>query len=1061
LPCKPPDMRTFFDKMYSWPSVDYLVVMVSKESDPRREEVPVEKVSTRPGLLGTKPPRAPAPTKPTPECAFQLLHPTTLKPKRSVAGHTGDVLSACHVPEYDWIVTSGNDRQLIFWEPGFAQIKRWSLDTAIGSLCWAPIQSYGRKANENPGGMLFAADRCSEKIHVWNIKEQMVVRQYEGPVCRASRMKSSATERLRQDPTCQCEQCRMHWELEGHGSNSPAQVMTWIPQMEVLASAALDRTIRLWDMIQHGKLSHEFRGHTKGVTCLEWVPSVRSLLSAGFDHNLSLWDPQAGCKFAELRGHGSSIAGAKVVPDSPYEVVSVDYSGVCKLWDVRQLECVQTFLANDAGAEAGQEPQGVHPRSMVFLGRDRLVVAGRKMVLFERDLPDPKVTSDTVLTSMAVGERKADIFTPIRGDAGPGGAEASGSVRVWSALTGQIRGCFPNVVGANVTALAVDAGSRRLAVGSEKGEMVILNCSSGHTLKVLTPHTVPKRGGRDEKSVDYGEVTQIEFCAVPVKRGGTTEWQPAKIISMCAVAKEVYVHDDTHPTKAALLKKIDASQQALPPQLDNASDIDHNSMGDLRRFCVHLDYGLCSVSADDGTVGWYNVFSGKLEGSGRSDQIGDASPVSCCKFLRRCPLMVTCDSACSLVFWSLKPLPTYGVFAHRILFRATSGRRFDAPATPETVESGPGADVARMTPQGHGRSRLRSAMTVDTGMGDEVDIDALPFGVTCMAVSQGENAIFLSTDAGHLTRVEIEDICRRGEKAAQQAELKARQAKPEDDKKVVVARRQRPTNTANTISGHAWTIEAHPGAIDQLVVIQSAECLLSAGVDQVIRLWSCASGESLGNLHQGVADPAWHPPIQGAQRADDVMESLARLKAATAEAELAAIENAAKLPEVSVGRENETVGVDPGDSEAPQAEEDARRLSTVSRATARGRRRRTRSTTDLHGVPGRASDRTRAAKMARAASGGRLQCLAFRRGGGFEMCFEPAEAVPEWVAPGARPRPVVDTLAHARRLPPLESGLRRGPRFDAETVHYAQRLATAVEGLGDAQLAAKFRAFGV
>jgi len=698
---------------------------------------------------------------------------------------------------------------------------------------------------------------------------------------------------------------------------------------------------------------------------------------------------------------------------------------------------------------------------MVFLGRDRLVVSGRKMVLFERDLPDPKVTSDTVLTSMAVNERKSDIFTPTRGDAGPGGAEASGSVRVWSALSGQIKGSFPNVVASNVTALAVDAGSRRLAVGSEKGEMVILNCSSGHTLKVLTPHTVPKRGGRDEKSVDYGEVAQIEFCAVPVKRGGTTEWQPAKIISMCAVAKEVYVHDDTHPTKAALLKKIDASQQALPPQLDSASDIDHSSMGDLRRFCVHLDYGLCSVSADDGTVGWYNVFSGKLEGSGKSDQIGDAAAVSCCKFLRRCPLMITCDSACSLVFWSLKPLPTYGVFAHRILFRSTSGRRFDAPATPDTVESGPSTDMIRTSP--HGRSRLRSAMTVETGMGDELDIDALPFGVTCMAVSQGESAVFLSTDAGHLTRVEIEDVCRRGEKAAQQAELKARQAKPEDDKKVVVARRQRPTNTANTISLHAWTIEAHPGAIDQLVVMHAAECLLSAGVDQVVRLWSCGTGESLGNLHQGVVDPAWHPPIQGAERAHQVMESLVRLKAATVEAELAAIENAAKLPEVSVGRENETIGIDPSEIEAPNPEEENRQrtASVGSNASVRGRRRRTRSTTDLHAAPGRGADRTRAAKMARAASGGRLQCLAFRRGGGFEMCFEPAEAVPAWVPPGARPKPALDTLSHARRLPPLESGLRRGPRFDADTVHYAQRLATAVEGLGDAQLAAKFRAFGV
>mmetsp|Transcript_70613 Transcript_70613/g.188204 ORF Transcript_70613/g.188204 Transcript_70613/m.188204 type:complete len:1232 (-) Transcript_70613:157-3852(-) len=1070
LPHKLPDMRSFYEQVHFWPgAVDSVVVMVSRESDPRKSEA-ADKAAPRPAAGNRAPKESPL-GRGRADCAFQLHHPISLKLKRHVVGHQGDVLSAVHVPEFDWVVTSGNDKQLCFWDPGFAPLRKWKLDCVVGPLCWAPRRFISPVPQE--GGILFGADHFSERIHAWNVKEQMMVRNFDGPFCAASKKDSDAHRENRlgqRDTGCQCEQCRMHWELEGHGANSPAQVLTWIPQMEVLASAALDRTIRLWDMIQHGQRTHEFRGHSKGITCLEYVHPVRSLLSAGFDHVIAMWDPNAGVKCAELRGHSSSIAGLSTIPDSDFEVVSVDYAGTCKLWDVRRLECLQTFQTSD-GAGADQEGLGVQPRAVAPLGKDRLLVAGRRMVLFERETKDPHVTSDAPLTCLAYCARTSEIFTPIHSDAGIGGKEAGGSVRVWSALDGSAHASFESVVGSNITALAVDQNHRRIAVGSEKGEIVILNVGSGHTLKSLTAHSMPRAGRmhpdeEDSRPREPAEVNQIEFIATQVVRqGGVVEWQPVKVVTMSAAAKQVFVHDDTHPDKSSLLKAIDASQQAI----GNLEGL--GGAGDIRRFSVHLDYGLCGVGSEDGTVGWYNVFSGKMEGIGRSDKIAEGTSVSHCRFLRRCPLMLSCDSACSLIFWSLRPLPTYDVFFHQALFREalTKTRPDSSQSLSATSVASAHKPRTPTSPANAARARVASGYMVESPeKAGPPAIAPISFGIASLVVDDTETCIYVCTDAGHLACVSIDEVCKKAERAAQQAEQKAKalREKGEGDASASGAGSVQPTTArggavqstpkrirtqtawkVDVIAVHKWTVpNAHVGAVEHLVLAEGFGCLLSAGTDQVVRLWACASGECLGVLEQGATSLTrnWRLPIDAQAKANAVRDALRKMPVAEKQDPavgevLFQMEGGATPPEE-----------DDGDRHVEFASEDVTfddRSPVASPAMTKSA-----SASELH-----KSHRKKA--LRRAASSSRQQCFAYRRGGGFHMDFVDMDKVPDWInrSPARKRRGAAEVVPAS--LPPLQSGLKRGPRFNFETIQHAHRLANAVEGLGDSMLASRYRSF--
>jgi WD40 repeat protein len=75
--------------------------------------------------------------------------------------------------------------------------------------------------------------------------------------------------------------------------NSGATAVAFRPDGRVLACAAINRSVRLWDVAED-RVVAELRGHAETVTCLAYSPDGKWLASGSDDRTLRLWDAAPG-----------------------------------------------------------------------------------------------------------------------------------------------------------------------------------------------------------------------------------------------------------------------------------------------------------------------------------------------------------------------------------------------------------------------------------------------------------------------------------------------------------------------------------------------------------------------------------------------------------------------------------------------------------------------------------------------------------------------------------------------------------------------------------------------
>ncbi|KAH7459783.1 hypothetical protein PRIC2_010671 [Phytophthora ramorum] len=479
---------------------------------------------------------------------------------RTIKSPEGFVQCAEHLPRYNQYIVASSDLQFRFYDDTTLRLtKSCHTPTSQNCLKWYPESSALFSAGVS--GIVYAwdAERMEEKHHMGG---------------------------------------EVHGRVLTRSHDDIVLDLLTLPTLESLASASMDRTIRLWD-VHTGKHKQQLDGHAKGVRSLAYSPEYRFLVSAGFDFDALVWNPYVDQLILRLHGHNNSLCGVEIIPDTP-QIITADVDGVFKVWDIRNFACMQTFTAENMG----------DVKNIVSVTSEkRIVAAGKKLIKFDYEkLENPELTDDHPVFIALYNPTSLSFITA-----------AGRDVKIWDARLGKLIRVYRDLSSTDLTTLCLDFRERKLIIGDHGGNIQVFDYLNGSHMKSFAYSELGNRAHN-------AEVTKLCYCA-----------EHMAVISVswdCSIN----IHDERDSERGVLLRRLIGG---------HSTDITALS------FSYHLSL-LASGSSDSSLQVWDYEF-GRLDAT----CIGHVSGLLCLHFLDPFPLLLSSDSTGNLCFWAMRPSARY------------------------------------------------------------------------------------------------------------------------------------------------------------------------------------------------------------------------------------------------------------------------------------------------------------------------------------------------------------------------------------------------------------------
>lgn len=408
-----------------------------------------------------------------------------------------------------------------------------------------------------------------------------------------------------------------------------------LPAHNLVASAGLDRVIRLWD-VGDDKLPRvpthvgDLHGHRHGVQYLVPIPHNGMLLSGGTQPTeVFVWDVATRAKLLHLKGHKETLIGVAVMPNPPYLAITADCTGCFKFWHV-----------DDSTTVAALPVLTLHGRQGDFVFQSFLVTPPHRSFLaigrhFHLHRPKSLRDADPVPTVVLYSDT-SEIFL----------VAADSDVRLFDAFTGRFLREFQDVMPEPIVSMCLDRRERKVLIGDAGGLLRVFNCLDGYQLKEADhPHS--------------DDVTGLEIAG-PEGYFITTSWD-----------REIRVYSDHSAEEFPCVRLV-----------ENAHD------ADISCLAFHREIGLIATGAADGTVRLWSftdlAFVDDLEG--HSDAITDvefALPSAL-------PVLFSCDAGGCVLVWSVPP----SILGAQLLLRIVNQGPIGQPPPPHVDLDAPAPPVA-------------------------------------------------------------------------------------------------------------------------------------------------------------------------------------------------------------------------------------------------------------------------------------------------------------------------------------------------------------------------------
>jgi len=255
--------------------------------------------------------------------------------------------------------------------------------------------------------------------------------------------------------------------LQGHTNYVSA--LAFSPDSSLLASASLDRTVRLWDFEQ-GQEIKCISEHTKSVQSVAFSPDGTLLASGSADTTIRVWDARTGQLVQVLDKHKGIVFGVAFSPDGSW-LASASGDNTIKLWEVSSWKLLATL-----------EGHSDYVNAVAFSPiEDLLASASKDGTLRLWELPSGQEIDileghDSSVASV--------VFSPDGLQLASGSLDKS--VKLWKLETCEDYRTFRTIGGDWINAVAFSPDGRTLA--SASSVIKLRNMPGGVELKMLDDH---------------------------------------------------------------------------------------------------------------------------------------------------------------------------------------------------------------------------------------------------------------------------------------------------------------------------------------------------------------------------------------------------------------------------------------------------------------------------------------------------------------------------------------------------------------------------------------------
>jgi WD40 repeat protein len=214
------------------------------------------------------------------------------------------------------------------------------------------------------------------------------------------------------------------------------------------------------------------RGHAKSVSAIAVSSDGRLIASASLDRTVRLWDAATGKLIRVLNRHKDEVYAVDFSPDGKL-LASSDYAGEVLIWNVNSGKPIRTLQMKTWSIAVAFSPDS---RELAVGGQDR------NIIIYDAQTGDAKRTLETRYSVSALA------FSPD----GRYLAGGSYSIGIWNLQTGQIHKLLQGHEG-GIKCVAFSKDSRFVASASSDKTARVWNTETGETIKTfqtLTPLVV-------------------------------------------------------------------------------------------------------------------------------------------------------------------------------------------------------------------------------------------------------------------------------------------------------------------------------------------------------------------------------------------------------------------------------------------------------------------------------------------------------------------------------------------------------------------------------------------